>query len=558
VTEGETEPDSDLDSDEDAATDGSLSDPARDDSHNTSPTTTPLEVTEISVETASTSNPTALSILTSVASAGSIHSASPLRSPNNIRQRRPVTAPSSSRIISPPTTTIISPTPSTTLNNFSRPLPARIDPVSTSSTPWATFGAQTRDRTPRSNQPMNFGNSYFDLPPRGYRSGSATPKTPGHVPMMSPLIPMTIRDEARGLRPIRTEDLPSVEESQDVQEDAELGSSESNKTVRRSRSAVNLLSPNMLDEDDVSGESEETRQRRLEREAEARMDEFHSIWSAPGGPVTPAPAFISPTPTSATPAYFSPRAGHTPTTSPITRPSAVMMRTNRPRSMYELHVAPPVYSIVYTKLGQKQIVVPREEEGIEGLPDYTCSVHIEGYYPRKLEFTAPSVVSKDRGWKRQYFVLHGTSIKIFKHDLRTHPMSGEDDWSLVSAEIAGTGLGAPAVHFHQGEYGSTNEEVSTVVSNSSSNGADPPSPPPIERTFIQEAKEKAKSHLLSNSNNHPTNVVVRNYTLQNAESGLAADYIKRQHVVRVRAGGEQVSPSFPLALILRTDSVLRE
>ncbi|PWN41295.1 hypothetical protein IE81DRAFT_282229, partial [Ceraceosorus guamensis] len=32
---------------------------------------------------------------------------------------------------------------------------------------------------------------------------------------------------------------------------------------------------------------------------------------------------------------------------------------------------------------------------------------------------------------------------------------------------------------------------------------------------------------------------VRNYTLQNAESGLAADYLKRRHVVRVRVEGEQ-------------------
>jgi hypothetical protein len=35
------------------------------------------------------------------------------------------------------------------------------------------------------------------------------------------------------------------------------------------------------------------------------------------------------------------------------------------------------------------------------------------------------------------------------------------------------------------------------------------------------------------------NGLVRNYTLQSAESGLAADYLKRRHVVRVRAEGEQ-------------------
>lgn len=36
-----------------------------------------------------------------------------------------------------------------------------------------------------------------------------------------------------------------------------------------------------------------------------------------------------------------------------------------------------------------------------------------------------------------------------------------------------------------------------------------------------------------------TNHLVRTYTLQNAESGLAADYLKRKNVVRIRSEGEQ-------------------
>ena len=35
------------------------------------------------------------------------------------------------------------------------------------------------------------------------------------------------------------------------------------------------------------------------------------------------------------------------------------------------------------------------------------------------------------------------------------------------------------------------------------------------------------------------NTLIKQYTLQNAESGLAADYIKRKNVVRVRSEGEQ-------------------
>jgi len=33
--------------------------------------------------------------------------------------------------------------------------------------------------------------------------------------------------------------------------------------------------------------------------------------------------------------------------------------------------------------------------------------------------------------------------------------------------------------------------------------------------------------------------LIKQYSLQNAESGLAADYVKKKNVVRVRAGGEQ-------------------
>jgi len=40
--------------------------------------------------------------------------------------------------------------------------------------------------------------------------------------------------------------------------------------------------------------------------------------------------------------------------------------------------------------------------------------------------------------------------------------------------------------------------------------------------------------------------MVKQYSLQNAESGLAADYVKKRNVVRVRAEGEQ--------FLLQTDS----
>lgn len=58
-------------------------------------------------------------------------------------------------------------------------------------------------------------------------------------------------------------------------------------------------------------------------------------------------------------------------------------------------------------------------------------------------------------------------------------------------------------------------------------------PPPAPSSGIN-ARENIASHLPFAGNS-----LVREYTLQNSESGLAADYVKKRNVVRVRAEGEQ-------------------
>ena len=104
----------------------------------------------------------------------------------------------------------------------------------------------------------------------------------------------------------------------------------------------------------------------------------------------------------------------------------------RPRrqSMPEMRIDPPVYQIdddffvQYRK--NMPLPIAREEEGVEALPAYTCDVHIEGWVPRKMEFLKPGTQSKDRRWKRQYVILHGTSIKIYRSDPRVKAVHGDD------------------------------------------------------------------------------------------------------------------------------------
>lgn len=413
---------------------------------------------------------------------------------------------------------------------------------------WVSFSTATPTpstvRVARAG-PSN-GPSYFDLP---RPSSSGTAKTP-LVPPQTPLVPVSISEIARGKRPALQEEVeaaemaatqagPATSEASDRAATGHDGGMRGGLYRLRSQSVVHLASPSMVDEQDRPVGT-------------AALTELDPVWrsGAPAKQRTPAPSFLSfnlnqqvphspstsvvqdaATPTPKTPAPLDTPARPAPATpaSPVAEsPSAARVgghRLQRTRSMYELRDAPPPYNAVYRKagVGAPQIVHPREEEGREGLPPYTCAIHIEGYMPRKMEFTAPGVQARDRAWKRQYFVLHGTSIKIYKYDLRTHPIPGEQDWSTVPVDIAGHD-GPPPLHFHEGEYGVAKEPSATAHKF------------PLS---ITDAKAKAKDRIITSATASAQNSLVRHYSLQHAESGLAADYVKRKHVVRVRAEGEQ-------------------
>lgn len=234
----------------------------------------------------------------------------------------------------------------------------------------------------------------------------------------------------------------------------------------------------------------------------------------------------------------------------------------RRRSMIELRVEPPPYTVIHRRPEGPQVIYPREEEGQEKLPLYNCSVHIEGYLPRKMEFSAPGVQAKDRSWKRQYIVLHGTCLRVYKTDaiaglasqgawgnmkgvhVHLEPMN-EDGPGSTSSTVPGqspfltqpnqsrshhpspnanSGSSSPSSHekgaSHSGPELAAAKEVLTSVAHA---------PHPNRPGHSAAVSAEAKTH----------HGLVRNYTLQSAESGLAADYLKRRHVVRVRAEGEQ-------------------
>lgn len=399
---------------------------------------------------------------------------------------------------------------------------------------WVTFGGSTPTPGPQRTARITGDGvakkteSYFDI-----RQVPTTPRTPGQ-PLMTPLLPQSLSMASRGQRPTRQDEqqqqtrstTTSRERGSEISRDERrpnmLGDNLGSQMYRRrSASAVAILSPSMLDEDD-------------QPLGTAALTGLDPVWHSTNGARTPGPSFINQTPAAATPKVESgpvPLAGPKTPVAHAAMGSPIGSRLHRRRSMYELPTAPPAYHAVYKRpAGPAQIVYPREEEGHEGLPGYTCAVHLEGYMPRKMEFTAPSVQARDRSWKRVYVVLHGTSIKFYKYDLRTHPIAGEQDFSGATIEMAGND-GPPPLHFHAGEYGV--EESSTT------------SKFPLS---VADAKAKAKSKIVQATSASDANNLIRHYSLQNAEvrceasasfmlqiliytvpisqSGLAADYIK--------------------------------
>ncbi|KAI9631041.1 hypothetical protein KEM48_013297 [Puccinia striiformis f. sp. tritici PST-130] len=212
------------------------------------------------------------------------------------------------------------------------------------------------------------------------------------------------------------------------------------------------------------------------------------------------------------------------------------VRSRRPTRLVSLsssvHVrTPATHELTFVRgftskfRSNKAYSYPREEEGREKLPPYNCAIHLEGWMPRKMEFKSPGVQAKDRAWRRQYVIVHGTMIRVYRSDPHAHSVAASDDpysshfvhGKSTSPLASKCGMSsnsnstvAPPLHFHQGQYDSA----------------------PV--TSLKEAA-------LVKATQFPThhNCLHRVYSLQNAESGLAADYVKKKYIVRVRAEGEQ-------------------
>ena len=266
---------------------------------------------------------------------------------------------------------------------------------------------------------------------------------------------------------------------------------------------------------------------------------------------------------------------------PVERNKSVKRR----QSMPSMNTMPPAYSPAHRQFptpSQAQ-VLPRDEEGREPLPKYRNDILLIAQMPRKVEFTQPGVISRDRKWKRVWCVLEGTKFTVYK-------MKGvKSVWECVVGTGDGTvyknnqGKGKDKDKGLEADLGRIRkvEEESRVLveggwrSSSREAGNAPTSPillsppsdsPPLTRSSSSNVSSRS-SAAASESSQHPFTIpwkpyshrhmsstssvskaepdrpdpscLLREYTLQNAESGLGTDYTKRRNVIRVRMEGEQ-------------------
>lgn len=229
-------------------------------------------------------------------------------------------------------------------------------------------------------------------------------------------------------------------------------------------------------------------------------------------------------------------------------PTAVLQRVTQ--SLQELGYDAPQRTLPFRRTRGASLSTAEDplvlhappKDGEETLPPYLCTVHIEGFLPRKVELERSGEPATGRGWKRCYVVLQGTTLHVYDTDVSTlydRTCNAAFVWQLhnathVHTEPLSEAWQPPTQPATRDAGADTNASdgllnkgyalASAVGSSLLAYGKDTPDAAAARRTGLEQALRQ----------HH-----VRSYSLQWGECGFAADYTKRRHVIRVRAEGEQ-------------------
>jgi len=143
-------------------------------------------------------------------------------------------------------------------------------------------------------------------------------------------------------------------------------------------------------------------------------------------------------------------------------------------SLPDMGKSPPTYDEA------RPVVVSQQQidEGPEHLPVYSCGIHIEGTLNRKMELIRPGVQARDRGWRKLYFILNGTTLKVYKSDPRKVPVKGAEPHPYANS-VNGSGLPPPVTKGKAGGNFPSPRGISTRRFNNPSHSSSVASPSTI-------------------------------------------------------------------------------
>lgn len=92
-----------------------------------------------------------------------------------------------------------------------------------------------------------------------------------------------------------------------------------------------------------------------------------------------------------------------------TAPTTTTTTTTHPTT-----ATPPTYDETVQLPPSRFRITPREEEGNEQLPAYTCTLHKEALFEHKPEMSSPFERAPKRRWGKTYAVLYGTLLTLHR------------------------------------------------------------------------------------------------------------------------------------------------
>ncbi|KAL5522554.1 hypothetical protein ACEPAG_8571 [Sanghuangporus baumii] len=128
-------------------------------------------------------------------------------------------------------------------------------------------------------------------------------------------------------------------------------------------------------------------------------------------------------------------------------PTATTLRRQQSMPTFSTSGPPPPYpSFPLPEHLRRFAPLPREDEGKEELPPYSNDIRLAAIMPRKMEFSAPGVPSRDRKWRRVHCVLEGTAFRVYDAPPRVTGVSALGGWweRKVGVGDVSSGLNASA------------------------------------------------------------------------------------------------------------------